>query len=226
MGKESLKKQEALQQEKIDATVSSAEAFLNGHKKTIYSIIGAIVVVGLAILAYRQFIYNPQEEEALDQSFKAEYAFSQGDFDVALNGDGNNLGFADIISEYGGKSGKDVYFYAGICELQAGNYENAISYLKKYKGKDKILKARAFGCIGDAYVGLEDYQSALTFFDKATKACDNALTPEFLLKAAAVCEELGQNDKALANYKLIKDQYPQSLEAYDIDKYITRIENK
>ena len=31
--------------------------------------------------------------------------------------------------------------------------------------------------------------------------------------------------KALSYYKKIKDQYPQSMEGYDIDKYITRIEN-
>ena len=45
-----------------------------------------------------------------------------------------------------------------------------------------------------------------------------------LLKAGAVAEKLGQNDKALSYYEQIKDQYPQSMEAYDIDKYIGRIE--
>ena len=39
-------------------------------------------------------------------------------------------------------------------------------------------------------------------------------------------EELGNNDKALACYNRIKDQYPQSVEGYDIDKYISRIESK
>ena len=48
----------------------------------------------------------------------------------------------------------------------------------------------------------------------------------YLLKAGAVAEKLGQNAKALGFYETIKDQYPQSVEAYDIDKYIGRIENK
>ena len=48
----------------------------------------------------------------------------------------------------------------------------------------------------------------------------------YLLKAGVVCEELGDNAKALTFYKKIKDQYPQSIEGYDIDKYITRIENQ
>ena len=48
----------------------------------------------------------------------------------------------------------------------------------------------------------------------------------YLLKAGVVAEKLGENAKALSFYEKIQDQYPQSMEAYDIDKYIGRIENK
>ena len=40
-----------------------------------------------------------------------------------------------------------------------------------------------------------------------------------------MAEELGQKDKALALYKEIKDQYPNSVQGVSIDKYITRIES-
>ena len=48
----------------------------------------------------------------------------------------------------------------------------------------------------------------------------------YLLKAGAVAEKLGENAKALSFYQTIKDQYPQSMEGYDIDKYIGRVQNK
>lgn len=48
----------------------------------------------------------------------------------------------------------------------------------------------------------------------------------YLLKAGLVAERLGEDAKALSFYKTIKDKYPQSIEGYDIDKYIGRIENK
>ena len=48
----------------------------------------------------------------------------------------------------------------------------------------------------------------------------------YLLKAGLTAEKLGQDDKALSFYKTIKDKYPQSMEGYDVDKYIGRIENK
>ena len=38
-------------------------------------------------------------------------------------------------------------------------------------------------------------------------------------------EKIGNNAKALEFYKEIKDQYPDTVEGIDIDKYITRIEN-
>ena len=105
-----------------------------------------------------------------------------------------------------------------------GNYEDAISYLKAYNGKDAILAARALACIGDAYVGLENYETALNYFEKAAAVVENMYTAGYLLKAGLVAEKLGQNEKALEYYELIKDQYAASPEGYEIDKYIGRIQ--
>ena len=211
-------------QERVNETVSKTDQFFRDNKKTIYGILIALLVIGLAIVAFYKFYYQPKSEEATAQMFPAEANFRNGEYDLALNGDGNVLGFSQIIDDFGSKAGKDVYLYAGICELQLGNYQEAIGYLKKYDGKDAILKARALGCMGDAYVGLEKYGDALNFFDKAASSADNMFAATYLLKAGVVCEEMGDNAKALTYYKKIKDKYPQSMEGYDIDKYISRIE--
>ena len=55
---------------------------------------------------------------------------------------------------------------------------------------------------------------------------NNIYSGEYLLKAGVAYEEMGKNAEALACYNKIKNDYPQSVEAYDIDKYITRIESK
>ena len=226
MAKENLKKKEALQQEKINETVSKTEQFFNENKKTIYGALIAILVIGFGILAYNQWVLKPKQAEAMEQKFPAEAAFAAGEYELALNGDGNVLGFKDIIDNYGTKGGKDIYFYAGVSELQLGNFDDAIKYLKKYKGKDHILSARALACIGDAYTGLEDYTTAVSYFEKAADLSDDMFSASYLLKAGITYEELGNNDKALACYKRIKDPWPQSVEGYDIDKYISRIEYK
>lgn len=214
---------EMARKENIEATVSATEKFYNENKKTIWGVIAAVLVIGLGILAYSKFVYQPKCAQAQQASYPAEMAFQKNDWEAALNGDGNSLGFAEVISEYGNKAGKAVYLYAGICELQLGNYENAISYLKKYSGKDSILSARAFACQGDAYVELGDYQNALASFRKAVAAADNTFTAAYLVKEGLVYEALGQNAKARECYEIVKDKYPTSIEAYEIEKYINKI---
>ena len=217
------KTKEEIRQENIESGVSKVEEIYNKYKKVIWGVLAGIVaVVGVYILIH-QFVYLPKCAEAQQQAYPAEQSFMAGDWQTALNGDGNAMGFADIIDEYGTKSGKDVYLYAGICSLQMGNYEEAVSYLKKYDGKDDILKARAQACLGDAYAGLEEYGKAVSCFKKAAAVKDNVYAAGYLMKEALVYEKLGQNDKALACYETIKDKYPQSYEGFSIDKYIARI---
>ena len=212
--------------EAVVEAVSKTEQFLNKNGKLIGGIAAGIVVVAAIVFCWYKFAYQPAVQEAQGQMAYAEENFRGGDYELALNGDGNTLGFVQIIDEYGAKAGKAVYFYAGVCELQLGNFESAIKYLEAYKGSDAILSARAAACIGDAYVGLENYSKALTWFEKAAKTADNMFAAGYLLKAGAVAEKLGENAKALSFYQTIKNQYPQSMEGYEIDKYIGRIENK
>jgi tetratricopeptide (TPR) repeat protein len=224
MAQKNLKDKEAVRQENIEQTVSATEQFYNEHKKMIWGALAAILVIVLGILAYQKFIYQPKCAEAMEQSYPAEMNFQAGEYDLALSGDGNNLGFEDIIAKYGTKGGESVYLYAGACALQLGQFDKAIEYFKKYDGGDKILLSRAQAGIGDALVGLEDYKGALAAYEKAAATVDDLFAAGYLLKAGMVAEEMGDKDKALSLYKEIKDQYPQAPEAMDIDKYITRIE--
>ena len=164
----------------------------------------------------------PAIEEALGQLYPAEANFRNGEYELALNGDGNVLGFSQIIDKYGHKAGKAAFLYAGICELNLSNWDSAIGYLSKYNGTDKIMKARALACIGDAYTGLTDYAKAVKYFEKAASVIDNAFAATYLLKAGVTYEALGDYSSAVKAYETIKEQYPMSMEAMDIDKYITR----
>ena len=224
MAKDKVNEKEALRKENLEETVSKTDQFYNEHKKTIWTVICALLIIALAVFAYVKLIYQPKCAEAAQQAFPAEQSFSAGEYELALNGDGNVLGLADVISDYGSKAGAAVFMEAGVCALQLGQYEEALGYLKKYKGKEPILAARAIACQGDAYVGLEKYNEAVAAYRKAAAKADNLFAAAYLLKAGIVYEELGEKAKALDCYKTIKDKYPQSIEGYDIDKYITRAE--
>lgn len=210
-------------EENIVETVSTAEKFFNENKKCIWGSVIAVLVIGLGIFAYYNFVYEKQVAEALEQAYPAETLFANGEYELALNGDGNNLGFAAILDEYGNKAGKSMPLYAGICALQLGDYEAALSYLAKYKGKEPILAARAKACEGDAYVGLENYKAAIASYDAAVAVADNIFAATYLLKKGVALEAMGDKAAALDCYNTINDKYPSSIEAYDINKYIARV---
>lgn len=217
------KTKQEVRQENAAEQLSRTEQFYENNKKWIWSVILGVLVVWLAALAYNHFVYEPKCAEAQEQTFPAEQNFQAGEYELALNGDGNVLGFSQIIEEYKSKAGKAVYMYAGICELQLGNYQEAIDYLTKYKGSDVILKARAIALQGDAYVGLENYEKAISCFKKAVAVSDNAFAASYLFKEGLAHKALGKNAAALECFKSIKNDYPQSIEAYDIDRYIAQV---
>jgi tetratricopeptide (TPR) repeat protein len=185
------KNQNMERNQSVGEAVSKVELFFKNNTKKLIIATSAVLVAALLIVAYFLFIVRPQKKEAVNQMFVAEQFFRAGNYETALNGDGNALGFTQIIDEYGNKAGQSVYFYAGICELQLGNGQKAIDYLKKYDTKDVILMARAISCIGDAYVILENNQSALDHYIKAAKHADNPFSAAYYLKAGQLCEEMG-----------------------------------
>ncbi|MBP5538344.1 MAG: tetratricopeptide repeat protein [Bacteroidales bacterium] len=221
MAKEKMEK--AREQAAAEA-VSKTDRFFKENGKTISIIAVCAVLITLCILGYERFIRAPKVAEYRAKAFSAENAFKAGEYEKAFAGDEEIVGFEELIDTYGRAADKSAWMYAGVCQLQLGNYESAISYLKKYNGKEPILAARAFACIGDAYVGLNELKEALTWYRKAISEADNMFAATYMLKAGIVCEEMGDNAAALAFYKDIKDKYPQSIEGYEIDKYISRID--
>ena len=221
MAKEKMEK--AREQAAAEA-VSKTDRFFKENGKTISIIAVCAVLITLCILGYERFIRAPKVAEYRAKAFSAENAFKAGEYEKAFAGDEEIVGFEELIDTYGRAADKSAWMYAGVCQLQLGNYESAISYLKKYNGKEPILAARAFACIGDVYVGLNELKEALTWYRKAISEADNMFAATYMLKAGIVCEEMGDNAAALAFYKDIKDKYPQSIEGYEIDKYISRID--
>lgn len=182
MSKETITEKE--KQEAVVEAVSKTDLFFSENKKTIIAVISAVIILCAGYFLYHRFAYLPAKQEAMEQMFPAEENFRNGEFELALNGDGNVLGFSQIIKEYGSKAGKSVYLYAGVCYLELGEYQAAIDCLSSYKGRDKILKARAIACIGDAYTGLNDYKKAVASFEKAATISDNVFSATYLLKVA------------------------------------------
>ncbi len=205
-------------------SIDKAEAYVHENKKSL-SIIGiAIVAVILAYFGYNQFIVKPQEENAQNDMFIAEQYFAKDSFALAISGDGSYPGFQEIIENYSSApSGNLAQYYLGMSLLHKGEFENAIEALKNYDAEDDITGALALGGIAGAYLELNQIDEAISYFKKAADWDENNYTkPLFLMKTAFAYELKKDYSAAVDIYNRIKQDYPLSTEARDIEKYIGR----
>ena len=217
---EFVKEDEQLQE--VNEALTGAGKWIEDNANLISWIVCGIAVVVIGIIAINQYIIKPKALEASNENAKAVVYFMAGDFDKALNGDeAECIGFEAIAEEYSlYQQGELAALYAGICYYEKGDYENAAKYLKKFSADDLNIDPAANQLLGDAYVELGEYGKAASAFENAAKSGNDMIAPMSLKKAGIVYLHEGQKAKALKVFKAIKENYPSSAEAQDIDKYI------
>jgi tetratricopeptide (TPR) repeat protein len=213
-------------------SLKTIDNFYNKNKKAVYAAAIAVVVIVGGIFYYNNQIKAPKEKTASAAMFKAEFYFGLDSFKLALNGraDMNGLegfmGFNEIIDTYGGtKAGNLSRYYAGVCNLHLGQYDEAIENLKKFSSNDVILGSIALGCIGDAYREKGESDEAVKYYEKAARRNTNSFTTPLYLKKAALTyeEDLKDYDKALDTYIKIEKEFGNTQEGRDVSKYIARL---
>jgi tetratricopeptide (TPR) repeat protein len=210
--------------EAVEQALSKSEQFIESNQKLLTYLVGGLILVVLLFFGYRKYIQQPKETAATKAMFKAESYFEQDSLQLALTGDGESYGFIDVIDDYGStKAGNLARYYAGVCYMDQGDYENALKHFKKFKSKDIIVSAMAYGAMGDAYMQLGDFTKATENYLKAADRNKNDFTsPTFLLKAGWAYEARDNYREALKVYEQLRTQYPKSREARDIDRYVAR----
>ncbi len=207
-------------------TTHKVEHFYHDYKKQInYGIIAVLAIAALYV-GYSRFYLAPLEEEAQKEAFMAQKYYDMDSFNLALVGNDKFKGFEALADEYGQtKIGNLSHFYAGMCNLRLGKFQEAIDHLEDFSTSNKLVGPLAEGALGDAYVELGDLNKGVSQYTKAAKMSDNKLTaPVFYKKAGLVYEELKEYGNAIEVYQKIKTNYSEAQEAQDIDKYIARAE--
>ena len=204
----------------------SAQDFFEENKIWILGGVGVLVLIVVGFFAYNQFYKVPKQQEAVEQMAQAQVQFERDSFALALTNPGGGFsGFLDIIDNYGGTPAANLaHYYAGVCYLQLGQYEAAISYLEDFDAHGELLPITKNGALGDAHAELNNLDEAINYYEKAMDKGDNQiLTPYYLQKIGMLHERNGNNAEALEAYKRIKADYPNSAQAREVEKYIVRV---
>lgn len=220
------KKEKTVSVNEIDETLAAGAGFVEKNWKVICAVVGGLVVVIVAALLLNQYYFAPRSLEAAEKMAAAEQLFVNGDYEKALNGDGADDGFLQIIENYGcTASGNLARLYAGLCLVQTDKVEEAVKYLEDFDPcDDEMISNAAIGALGNCYAKLGNNEKAASTLLKAAKRADNnTLSPLFYMQAGQIFESLGDKAKALDCYETVKKQYPQSMQSMDIEKYIERL---
>ncbi len=224
-------KQQNAEPETLGAAMNKTELFFEKNGRKISYLFLALLILGGLIYGYRALVAQPRVEKAAALLAEAQARLNgeTPDFELALNGDAEGVGFLDVIEQYGSTpSGNLAKHYAGICYLKGGDMENALLYLKKFspvKGlAGAIVNAQNLGLQGDIAVAQEEYAKAAALFVKAAESSDNNLTtPLYLRKAAQAEQAAGNAEQAKAYCERIMTEYPASIEARDAEKLLGTI---
>jgi tetratricopeptide (TPR) repeat protein len=208
----------------VEQTLTNTERYLEENYKLLLTILGTVVVL-VGIFWLGRLWLNKKNDEAQSQMYQAQRWLEMDSMKLALNGDGNYLGFLDIAKNYKmTRAGNLAKYSAGICYLHLGEYQNAIESLNKYSKHDKMIGSVAVGATGDAYVETGDLDKGLAMYIEAADMVNNSFnTPIFLMKAGQIYELQKKYTEALKIYERIQSEYPESTEGSSIDKYIARV---
>ncbi|MBC9933379.1 tetratricopeptide repeat protein [Chitinophaga qingshengii] len=209
----------------LEKSMHQAEDFFVKNKNVITIALLAVVVVVGGFFAYNRFVKQPNETKAQEMIFHAQNYFAVDSFKLALNGDGNNYGFLQVVNKYGGtKAGNLAKYSAGVCYIRLGEYQKGIDMLNSFSADDLLLQPTALGLIGDAYMELNKTAEGIEAYKKAGHYNDNELTsPVYLFRAGMALEKAGKPQEAITIYKEIKEKFPLTNEGREMDKYLARL---
>lgn len=195
-----------------------AEVF-KGQKALTWALL-AIAAIAVIVVVYIYAFRNPGVQSANEAIAQADIPLAQGNDSLAL------VQYQQVADNEGYDAANRAALQAAILLYDKKDYNGALEYLNKFSANESLVGAAAKSLEGDCYVNLQQYDNAVSCFDKAVSISDdNALyTPLFLMKKATVLRELKNYADEAATYERIKNDYPEYITAYriDINKYIER----
>ena len=211
--------------EVIAEKIVPGEDFLKSNSKILAGVL-AVAVVLIGGILFFQYNTQQQNEKAQAEMFQAVYFFEQDSVDFALNGDGINKGFLNIIESYPRTDAANLaHFYTGSIYLSQKKFEDALTHLQEFSSDDYLVQAKAYSLVGDANLELGKTEEAIAQYTKAARTNENKfMSPKYLAKLAVAQEEAGKIEDAIKTYTEIEEKYYESFEFAAARKHKARLE--
>ena len=150
------KKNAKTQVNEFDETLAASKSFFEKNQRAILWGGGGLLAIVIIALLVHQFYITPLNNRANESIFHAEQAFIDGNYEKALNGDGESMGFLAVIDEFGNtKAGNIACLYAAKCYAATEKYQEAIEMLDRFSNcDDEMISPAAIALKGNCYAEL------------------------------------------------------------------------
>ncbi|MDE6300943.1 MAG: tetratricopeptide repeat protein [Muribaculaceae bacterium] len=202
----------------LAAELAESQDIVSRAKANSKLILGLSVFILVVIVAIFIWFFV-----AKSGSHKADEA--AGRADIAQN-DSIALVLYKEAATKGYKSGNRAKVEAAIRLYQAGQYQEALDYLKDASIGDKVIAAGTYTLMGDCYSNLNQYAEAAKAYGKAISKADKnpVVVPIILVKQANVYRELKDYQAEYKALNTLMEDYPQFVQTSQTDfrKYFER----
>jgi len=210
-----------------EVIIARAKDFWERYNRPVTIICTALIVLIGGWYIYKNFFQNPKEQKAKDAMFRAEEYYRMDSVNLALNGDAQNMGFLRVIDRFSGTDAANLArFYTGSCYLKLGDNNKAVKYLKKFSTSSKLVQARAYKLLGDAYADLGKNSDAFDYYKKAAHHFekDETNSAEYLFMAAYFADRVMKNSKeAIELYKELREKYPTTQQGLQAENFLAQL---
>lgn len=197
--------------------------FYDEYRRLAQGIGVTLLVLVLAIPGY--IYYHQQQEQAANRQLgQILPAYEQGNYEQALNGKGEQAGLLAIADTYSNTdAGNLAAFYAADVLYQRGEYDRALTYFRRFEKGNNFFGASAFAAQAAIYENRGEFQRAADLYERAASQYENKLTtPRYLLSAGQAYEEAGRYEAAMDAYRRITEDYPDSDQVSQAERYLAR----
>lgn len=222
---EKTSRRQELRQNILVDLYARALLFYDEYRRVAQGIGIGLLVLVLAIPGYLYY-HQQQEQEANERLGQILPVYDQGNYQQALDGTGSRAGLLTIAEEYSNTdAGNLAAFYSANALYQLEEYDRALNYFQRFEKSGDFIGASAYAAQAAIHENKGAFGRAAELYEQAASQYQNKLTaPRFLLDAGQAYEEAGQYQEAVRVYRRIQEDYPDSDQASDAERYMARAE--
>jgi tetratricopeptide (TPR) repeat protein len=215
-----------IKEDKLITSYYNTRAFIDKNQKNILIYAGVVLAVVAVVFFYLSNRQQNNEAAALQLS-RVMPVYDSGNYLEAIEGrEGTNMmGLKKLVEEYGStENGNTAKIYLANAYSFLGKHDEAYKYYDDYSGSIDLFKATSFAGQAGFYSMNKEHEKAADLYRKASRVTqDNALNPDYLLKAGINYLQAGKHSSARNMFQTINKEHPNTPASREVERYMAQI---